>query len=220
VAGEKLVMHMREPHRMMNEFQFGKGADGEIPAGYSIFCDMDGTLVDTDYANYLSYRRAVVEVTCGTHDIEFTNERLNRESLQARLPLLTATQQEAIISLKSKYFTECLSHTRVNIALEHLIMKHCGRNGIFLVTYCREKRAAEVLEYHKLIACFTRLICWEALPEGATSNKYESAIFLTGVSPETVFVFENDSTCVEQAALAGVPRSNLYTVNLEWGVML
>lgn len=210
-------MHMIEPHTMMDEFQFGEGADIEIPAGYSVFCDMDGTLIETDYANYLSYRHAVVEATRGAHDIEFTNERLNRDSLKARLPLLTATQLEAIIWLKSKYFTEYLSQTRVNIALEHLIMKHCGRNRIFLVTYCRENRAAEVLKHHKLIECFTRLICWEALPQGGSSNKYESAICSMEVSPEAVLVFENDSTCVEQAALAGVPRSNIYRVNLGWG---
>ena len=128
-------MHIIEPRTMMNEFQFGEGADIEIPAGYSVFCDMDGTLVDTDWANYLSYRRAVVEATHGAHNVEFTSGRLNRESLKAQLPLLTATQLEVIISLKSKYFADYLSQTQVNIALKHLIIKHCGGNGIFLVTY-------------------------------------------------------------------------------------
>lgn len=37
--------------------------DIEIHPRFIVFCDMDGTLVDTDYANYLSYRRAVIEAT-------------------------------------------------------------------------------------------------------------------------------------------------------------
>jgi hypothetical protein len=169
-------------------------------------------LVDTDYANYLSYRRAVIEATRGTHDVEFTDERLNRESLKTRLPSLTAAQLEVITSLKTKYFTEFLSETQLNTALAHLITKHRCRNTIVLVTYCREKRAVEVLKHHKLLECFTRLICWEALPQGGSSNKYESAIRLMGASQEAVLVFENDNIGVEQAALAGVPRWNIYRV--------
>lgn len=204
---------------MINEFQFGDKVAIEIPPGFCVFCDMDGTLVDTDYANYLSYRRAVIEATCGTHDIEFTDERLNRESLKTRLPSLTADQLEVIISLKTKYFTKFLSETRLNTVLAHLITKHRGKNKIVLVTCCREKRAVEVLEYHKLFECFTRLICWEALPHDGQSNKYESAISLMGVSQEAVLVFENDNTGVEQAELAGVPRSNIYRVATRLGEM-
>lgn len=198
---------------MVNVFQFGDGAAIEIPAGYSIFCDMDGTLVDTDYANYLSYRCAVIDATGGTHDIEFTDERFNRESLKKRLPSLTAAQLEVIISLKTKYFTEFLSETRLNTVLAHLITKHRGIRKIVLVTCGREKRVVEILKYHKLLECFTRLICWEALPQDGSSNKYKNAIRLMGVSQEAVVVFEDDNTGVEQAVLAGVPRSNIYKVN-------
>lgn len=176
-------------------------------------------MVDTDYANYLSYRRAVVEATRGAHTVEFTAERLNRESLKTQLPSLTAAQLEAIICLKTRYFTEFLSQTRLNTALVHLITKHCDRNKITLVTYSREKRAVEVLKYHKLMECFTRLICFEALPQGRSSNKYEGAKDLMGVSPKAVLVFENDGAGIEQAALAGVPGSNIYKVTLEWSEM-
>jgi len=43
------------------------------PLGFFVFCDLDGALVDTDYANYLSYRRAVIESTSGTYDVNFSN---------------------------------------------------------------------------------------------------------------------------------------------------
>ena len=52
---------------MINEFSYDDLKSIDLPLGFSVFCDLDGTLVDTDYANYLSYRRAVIEVTNGMH---------------------------------------------------------------------------------------------------------------------------------------------------------
>lgn len=184
-------------------------ADIEIPPGFIVFCDMDGTLVDTDYANYLSYKHAVIEATCGKHDVEFSGERLNRESLKKRLPSLTAAQCEVISTLKSKYFAESLSETRLNTAIANLITKYSGTNKTVLVTCCREKRALETLSHHKLLECFTRLICWEALPQDGSSNKYENALIMMGAGPDAVLVFENDIADVEKAVLAGVPRRNV-----------
>ena len=55
---------------MIREIESKNEVDIEIPLGFIVFCDMDGTLVDTDYANYLSYRQAVIEATCGKHDVK------------------------------------------------------------------------------------------------------------------------------------------------------
>ena len=87
---------------MIREIESKNEVDIEIPLGFIVFCDMDGTLVDTDYANYLSYRQAVIEATCGKHDVEFTGERINREGLKNQLPFLTATQYEVIAALKAE----------------------------------------------------------------------------------------------------------------------
>jgi beta-phosphoglucomutase-like phosphatase (HAD superfamily) len=67
----------------------------------------------------------------------------------------------------------------------------------------------ETLIHHKMLECFTRLICWEALSQGGSSNKYESALSLMRASPETVLVFENEIAGIENAVLAGVPRRNI-----------
>ena len=176
---------------------------------------MDGTLVDTDYANYLSYRRAVMEVTRGKHDVEFSGERLNRKSLKKRLPSLTAAQYEVIASLKAEYFAEFLSETRLNTALADLITKYSGINKTVLVTCCREKRAVETLRHHNLLKRFTRLICWEALSESGLSNKYANALILIGANPDAVLVCENEITDIEKAMLAGVPRENIISVRCQ-----
>jgi len=197
---------------MTRKFESENEMDLEIPPEFVVFCDLDGTLVDTDYANYFSYRRAVIEATRGTHNVEFSGERLNRESLKKRLPSLTDAQYETIASLKAEYFADFLSETRLNTALANLITKYSGTNKTVLVTCCRKKRAVETLRHHNLLKWFTRLICWESLPQGRSSNKYESAISLMGASPETVLVFENDIADVENAVLAGVSRRNIISI--------
>jgi phosphoglycolate phosphatase-like HAD superfamily hydrolase len=197
---------------MINEIQSGEGVAIDIPPGVIVFCDMDGTLVDTDYANYLSYREAVIEATRGTQDVDYTDERLNRERLKKRLPSLTDSQLEVIAALKSEYFKEFLSDTRLNNALAQIIFKHRNKNTIVLVTRCREKRVVQVLEYHKMLDCFTRLICYESLLKVGLSNKYESAMSLMRARQESVLIFENDNTDIEEAMLAGVPKRNIYRV--------
>ena len=194
---------------MINKFKFNDSTAIDIPSGLTIFCDMDGTLVDTDYANFLSYRRALIEVTCGAHDVDFTGDRLDREVLKKRFPSLTS-KLDVIVALKAKYFMEFVAETRLNTALAHLISQCCGKNTIVLVTCCREKRAVVVLEHHKLLKCFARLICWEDLSQGGSSNKYESAIKLMEVSQEAVVIFENDKSCIEEAVLAGGAKKKIY----------
>ena len=52
-----------------------------------LFFDMDGTLVDTDYANFLAYQQAISEIVESDLNIEYdSNFRLNRSSLKIFVP--------------------------------------------------------------------------------------------------------------------------------------
>jgi beta-phosphoglucomutase-like phosphatase (HAD superfamily) len=199
---------------MINAFNFEDGKIIDLPLGLSVFCDLDGTLVDTDYANYLAYRRAIKEATHGMYDVNFSNERLNRESLKKRFISLTDEQLELITSLKSKYFSGFISKTRLNIALADLFTSCHRKNTIILVTCCRKMRVMEILNYYNLFECFSQIICQEDLLLSGLSNKYEHAIALAGTSPETILVFENDDIFIEQAIISGVPSGNIYKVFL------
>lgn len=181
----------------------------EIPQEVIIFCDMDGTLVDSDYANFLSYKRAILDANCGVLNVEFTNDRFNRDSLKERIPSLTTAQLETIVALKEEYFMEFISKTRLNTELANLVRECSEKNRLILVTGCRGKRALEVLKHHKMLNYFARLICWEDTSQSGSSNKYESAIKLTGAIPEYIFIFEDDDICIEEAVRAGVPKRNI-----------
>lgn len=200
---------------MINVLKFNESIPIDVPLGFAVFCDMDGTLVDTDYANYLSYRRAIIEATCGAYDIEFTVDRIKREGLRKIFPQLTFSQIDEISTLKERYFTEFIYKTKLNFALAKFIVEHCSKNAIILVTCCREKRAMQVLEFHKIIGCFERLIFWECLPKNEASNKYENAIKLTNADVESLLLFEDDSICIRDAIRVGVPKGNIYKIFIE-----
>lgn len=184
-----------------------------LPIGFSLFCDLDGTLVDTNYANYLSYRKALVKVTQGVYDIDYSEERLNSENLKRRLPSLTEVQIQQTASLKAEYFNTFLSETHLNARLADFITSHYETNPIVLVSCCRELRAINVLKHHNLLGYFSRVICKEALLLSDSSNKFASAISIMGVNREEVVIFEDEHIGIEQAISAGVPYENIYKVS-------
>lgn len=182
----------------------------DIHSKIIILCDMDGTLIDTDYANYLSYKCAIEMVTCQRREIQFNSgRRIDRKRLKEIIPSLTDNQCKKIVSLKAEYYRKHLPETKVNIALANFIRKHSRTNQTVLVTCCREARAVETLQYHNLLDCFSRLVYWEDLSRSGLSNKYVNALNLLGANPVNCIVFENERIEIEKAMLAGVPRENV-----------
>lgn len=192
--------------------KFESAIDVEISPEFVILCDMDGTLIDTNYANFLSYRRAIQEVAVREREIHFHHEnRVNREWLKENIPYLTDEQYDSIVSLKTYYYSEYLPETKLNTVLVGFLRKYSGSK--VLVTCCREERAVETLQYHNLLGCFSRLICWEALSGSGLSNKYANALNLLSVNPGSCIVCENDITEIREALVAGVPISNIISID-------
>jgi beta-phosphoglucomutase-like phosphatase (HAD superfamily) len=175
---------------------------------------MDGTLVDTDEANFRAYCRAVQEATDGRCALEPTGERLNRESLKKQLPFLTSNELHNITTLKAEHFGDFIENTSLNARLVEVVIKHRPQNKIILVSGCRKERVAQVLKHHNVFEHFAQFICREALPDGNPLRKYETAIKLTGVDPADVFVFENDELEAKHAEHAGIPREHIYSCQL------
>lgn len=175
-----------------------------------ILCDMDGTLIDTNYANYLAYRRALIEVTGGQYDIKFdSTERLNRDSLK-KIPELTSVQRERIVDLKRKYFADHLTETRLNADLANFILGYSRVVQCILVTTCRAGRAIQTLEFHNMLKVFSRKIFREELIQNRSlNNKYKYALTTNKLDPAAILVFENEAVEIERAILAGILRENI-----------
>jgi len=82
-------------------------SDTLITADTILFFDMDGTLIDTDYANFMSYQKAIHSVTNDGLELSFNPQtRFNRSYLKKVLPNLTPTDYENVIQRKEEYYGE------------------------------------------------------------------------------------------------------------------
>ncbi|WP_299385684.1 HAD hydrolase-like protein [uncultured Lacinutrix sp.] len=180
-----------------------------------LFFDMDGTLVDTDYANLLSYKKAIQSLIKAENkiNIEFNpNERFNRASLKIAIPNLTETEFEKIIKQKEENYKEYLSETKLNKPLVDILLKHHKTNKTVLVTNCREDRALITLSYHNLTDKFSNIFFRKVSENKKRINKYKNAISSLSLSAQTVIVFENETLEIEDAILAGIFAKNIIKI--------
>ena len=148
-----------------------------IKENHILFFDMDGTLVDTDFANFLSYKKAIQSCVKLEKEIEFDpNERFNRASLKAVVPNLKETDYDEIIQKKEENYKEHLSETKLNKSVVDILLKYSQTNKTVLVTNCREDRALMTLNYHNLTDKFSKIFFRTISENGQPINKYKKAI--------------------------------------------
>ncbi len=180
-----------------------------------LFFDMDGTLVDTDFANFLSYKKAILSFTLTDNEIEFNpNERFNRTSLKIAVPNLTDTEYEKIIQSKEKNYDEHLSETKLNKSVVNILLKYFKTNKTVLVTNCREDRALMTLDYHNLTDKFSNLFFRNISDNGKRINKFKNAILSLSIPAQTIIVFENERLEIEDAINAGILTENIITFKI------
>lgn len=181
-----------------------------IKENHILFFDMDGTLVDTDFANFLSYKKAIESYIQLKNEIEFDpNERFNRASLKVAVPNLKEADYEKIIRKKEENYKEHLSETKLNKSVTDILLKYSKTNKTVLVTNCREDRAMMTLNYHNLTDKFSYIFFRNISDNGQRINKYKKAISSLSLSAQTVIVFENERPEIEDAILAGISIENI-----------
>lgn len=166
--------------------------------------------MDTDYANFLSYKKAIQSCVQLEKEIEFDpNERFNRASLKAVVPNLKETDYEEIIQKKEENYKEHLSETKLNKSVVDILLKYFQTNKAVLVTNCREDRALMTLNYHNLTDKFSNIFFRAISDNGEHINKYKKAISSLSLSAQTVIVFENERPEIEDAIQAGISIENI-----------
>lgn len=198
---------------MENKIDALRDLDLRIKSTNVLFFDMDDTLVDTNVANFLSYKEAIQQVIHQDIDISYNpKERFNREVLKKEIPNITKAEYENIIELKNELYIKHLPKTKLNNIAAEILEKYSKTNKTILVTNCREDRALMTLKYHGLIDKFSQKFYQKNTDNGNKLNKYDYALINLTISPTTVLVFENEKSEISAAILAGIPNENIISI--------
>ena len=175
-----------------------------------LFFDMDGTLVDTDYANYLSFKMAIQSVINPIQFLPFNpNERFNRTILQREFPNLKDNDYKEIIRLKERFYSENIGQTKLLPYANEILDSFFELNTTVLVTNCREDRAIMTLNQHGLTDKFKHKIFRKSIDKDRHINKFENALKMLELEPQMIIAFENEQFEIEEAIKAGIPIENI-----------
>ena len=176
-----------------------------------LFFDMDGTLVDTNLANFSAYKNAVNSVLQTETNLVYNPEiRFNRSVLKASFPHLTDKELEKIIQVKESLYDEFLEVNRLIDENVEVLLKYSKSNQTYLVTNCRKDRAIKTLNHFGLTDKFTNIFYRVIDDKNKKVNKFENALSILGVPPNIVIAFENEETEKLDAIQAGIPCENIY----------
>ena len=202
-------MRKRKLGRVIEKIDNLKEWEQKIRKTDVLVFDLDGTLINTDYANFLSYRAAIEQIIQPRLNLNFNpNKRVTREEIRAFFPDISEENFEKIIKIKESLYQDYLHETKLNREIAGILERFTNKD-IVLVTNSRQKRATLLLTHHSIIDKFT----YRYYRENMTStNKYQHVLTVLHISGSFVVVFENNESEIEAAISAGIPSKNILRV--------
>jgi len=172
----------------------------EITEGSILFIDFDGTLLNTDYANFLAYKEAISTVLPVKQELVFNpNDRFTRDSLKVIFHNLSDKDYNYIIKEKRKCYSNYLNKILPINRVVDVLFEYSGTNRVILVTNADKDRVEITLNHFQLLDKFANIFCNQGY-----GNKYQHAILYFGIDPENVIVFENENSEIKKAFDAGI----------------
>lgn len=190
-----------------------KRIDINIDKNSVILFDMDGTLIETDLANFLSYKNALESFGKLDQELRYDSKnRFNRTTLKRVVHNLTANQYQKIIERKEENYINLLYKTKLNNQVATILNQYYKTNRTVLVTNSRKDRALITLNYHKVVDKFNDFFFRQSFENRIRINKYKNAISCLNLSVKNVIVFENEKQEIDDAINAGISIHNIISL--------
>jgi beta-phosphoglucomutase-like phosphatase (HAD superfamily) len=174
-----------------------------------LFFDLDGTLVDSNLANFSAYKKAIDSVIQQESNLVYNPKlRFNRSVLKVNFPYLTDKNLEKVIEIKESLYSEFLNLTSLIDENVEVLRKHYKTNQTYLVTNCRKDRALSTLNHFGLTDMFTNLFYRMIDNDNRKVNKFKNALSILGVHPNYVVAFEDEESEIIDAKNAGITIIN------------
>ena len=179
-----------------------------------LFFDLDGTLIDTDYSNFLSYKKAIQEIINPSYDILYDiNKRFTRQTIKELFPTINQINFEKIIQRKNILYKNYLFETKLNKLFIEILKILSKTNITVLVTHSHKDRAVMLLKHHMIFDKFTYRFYQQNINEGKV-NKFQYVLTSLNINSNSIFLFENESLEIEKAIILGIPIENIINVKL------
>lgn len=180
-----------------------------------LFFDLDGTLVDTNLANFLAYKKAIDSVIQLGQDLIYKPDtRFNRHSLRCSFPNLPDAILLKIIQEKEKCWVNFLHETKIIPQNVEILIQYAGKNKTVLVTKSHVDRAMTILNHFRFTELFNNIFCFKQSEPRSHSNKFQNAITALGIHPDTIIAFENEENEIIDAQKVGIININPNIANL------
>ena len=187
--------------------QFYKNLDCYVKPETVFIFDMDGTLVNSDIANFNAYSEALSPTINLAQ--RYIAGRITRASLSELG--VSRNMQESVISQKREIYNKYLKDT-IKMPLACKILEIVSKTNItILATQSEKQRAIDTLQYHNLLANFTHSVFREDLQE-EQQNKYAHVVQKYNLNPQDIFVFEDNEIEIANALTAGIPQKNIISL--------
>ena len=187
--------------------QFYKNLDCYVKPESVFIFDMDGTLVNSDIANFNAYSEALSPTINLAQ--RYIAGRITRASLSELG--VSRTMQCSIVSKKREVYSKYLKDT-IKMPLACKILEIVSKtNMTILATQSEKQRAIDTLQYHGLHDKFTHSVFREDLQE-EQQNKYAHVVQKYNLNPQDIFVFEDNEIEIANALTAGIPQKNIISL--------
>jgi beta-phosphoglucomutase len=195
---------------MVNENELGIKWDTILGPHDILLFDLDGTLIDTNLANYYSYQVSIKRILDDNLSRPYDpNDRFTRDTLRKLYPSLSDVTFNKIIKEKNKRYEDFLPATRMMPLIVEILKKYSLSHSTVLATNCREGRAIATLKFHGLLNHFRQKYFYEQIgTEGM--NKFVFVISTLRIQPENIIVFEDDLDEIKLAFTAGISKQKIF----------